>query len=162
MDTLIWTSLDGINWERVPDPDGTLSFAHISKPIAWEGGLAAIGNKCIGGEACDVAWTSPDGLIWSYSQLPTLEPLTTFHGVVERNPGLILWGSGHIAGEDEIPVGYFWTSTDGDTWQTHTADAEVFTWGLPVSKFIWYNGYLVGVGGSGDPDRAPAVYVWSP
>lgn len=165
--TYAWTSLDAFSWEPVPDPDGALTSGLIFyNLVEWDGGLAAVGWACIEGDTCEVVWTSPDGLTWSYAQLPGVAAGMTIQGVVAGEPGLIVWGEGRAEEDGDgnptgVPVGYFWTSSDGVTWQRHTADAEVFGYGMPIWEFVWYEDVLIGVGSSPE-DRAPAIYRWNP
>lgn len=166
--TYMWTSLDGITWEPVPDPDGVLASSGIRRPIAWDGGFAAVGYACIEGETCEVVWTSPDGLTWNYTRLPSLDEGMSIRDVSAGNPGLIVWGESNTTDQDENttdqdenPLGFFWTSSDGIAWQRHTADADVFGFAVPINEFIWYEDVLIGVGVSHE-DRAPAIYRWNP
>lgn len=142
--TYVSTSLNGIDWEPVPDPEGVLASGMMRDLVAWKGGLAAPGRVWSGAESPDVLWTSPDGLTWSHLRLPAPEEGASYGGVVAGGSGLIIWGDR-----------YFWTSNDGNTWERHTADPDVFREGVNINELIWHEGVLVGLG-------SPGIYLWNP
>lgn len=147
-ETYLWTSPDGLQWERVPDPDGVLQSGSFQEPIVWDGGFASLGTSCIGGQPCDVVWTSPDGLTWTTWPLSHLGNQAV--GLAAGRQGLITWGNS------------FWSSNDGTSWERHEPNANVFGSDyLPIRRMIWFEDVLVAVGMS-HIERAPAVYVWNP
>lgn len=152
--THVWTSLDGINWEPVSDPDGVITSGMIHNPIVWQSRLVAPGWVCLEGEACPAVWTSPDGLTWSHTPLPDAAGVNINGAIANEEVGLMIWGESNT-------VGYFWTSVDGTAWERHTADPDMFGSGLPISDFIWYKDVLVGVGTSVQ-DGTPTIYRWKP
>ena len=68
MQGVVWTSVDGLTWERVPrDGSGSLDRGEMKSVAVGESGLVAVGwIGWIGGPNSDAAvWTSVDGIDWS-------------------------------------------------------------------------------------------------
>jgi hypothetical protein len=108
---VVWTSVDGTTWTRVPDNDAVFVGAEVGGVIAGGPGLIAVGSL---NEA--VVWTSPDGIAWS--QVPHDEAVFGSAGMNSVTP----FGSGFVAvggtGTGKIRSGnaVAWTSADGMTW----------------------------------------------
>jgi hypothetical protein len=130
LDGAIWVSVDGIAWERVPDP--TVAFSGegdqiIHAVISTGSGLMAVGAA--GGDAA--VWVSPDGLAWS------LLPQDTdvfggnsnqwIHDVAVGGVGFVAvgvdWDDPESGG---VPRSAVWTSVDGLAWTRATHDSAVF------------------------------------
>ena len=105
----VWTSVDGIDWTRVPH---TPVFAAEGRNvITWDvttggPGLVAVGAEEGPGGIRAAVWTSPDGLKWS--RVPPDAPAFTdgaMDHIVAGGPGLVAWGSD------------IWVSDDGIIWK---------------------------------------------
>ena len=66
-DAAVWTSDDGVTWERVVAPAlGGSGAQHISALVLDLEGVVAVGyDTTAGGYRLPAVWTSPDGLIWA-------------------------------------------------------------------------------------------------
>jgi hypothetical protein len=160
-DAAIWTSADGITWERGPrDPDvfGGEGDQAMWSITPWDGGLVAAGYDTSGGD-CDAAiWTSADGVIWEW--VPHEE--NVFGGLLHQrilsiiawNNGLVAVGADQIGGDEDAVV---WISTDGITWEWAPHDEEVFGGDEDqiMTSVVAWNGGLVAAGydtSGGDQD----------
>jgi hypothetical protein len=68
MQGVIWTSIDGLTWTRVPpDESGSLDGGEMKSVVVGDTGLVAVGwIGWVGGPSSDAAiWTSDDGIVWS-------------------------------------------------------------------------------------------------
>ena len=94
-ETVVWTSVDGLTWSRVPHDDAVFGRPRpvpaMASVTAGGPGLVAVGQGRV--------WTSVDGLAWNYESLST-----GWSEVFSTDSGLVLIGSGA------------WTSVDGITW----------------------------------------------
>jgi hypothetical protein len=145
LDGAIWVSVDGLVWERVPDPTGAFSGDAdqiLHAVISTDSGLVAVGAS--GGDAA--VWVSQDGLAWSL--LP--QDAAVFggrsnqwiHDVVAGGVGLVAvgvdWDDPESGG---IPRGAVWTSPDGVTWArvAHDKTAEAGDDGAEVDgmDLLW-------------------------
>jgi hypothetical protein len=135
-DALVWTSVDGLTWLRVPDDlaafggnaDQTMNSVTVGGP-----GLVAVGweESAIGFDGA--VWTSVDGFTWS--RVP--DEGAVFGGagdqlmesVAAGGPGLVAVGWDGSGGELRSPtVGLdaaVWTSVDGLTWSRVPDDEAV-------------------------------------
>ncbi len=135
-DALVWTSVDGLTWLRVPDDepafggngDQTMNSVTVGGP-----GLVAVGweESATGFDA--LVWSSVDGLTWS--RVP--EGGAVFGGagdqlmesVAAGGPGLVAVGWDGSGGELRSPAvgldGAVWTSVDGLTWSRVSDDEAV-------------------------------------
>jgi len=121
----VWTSVDGITWDRAPIEPALLDA--IEAVASGETGLVVVG-----GHDHAWVWTSPDGLAWS----PVPHDETVFGGVgSQRMLDVVAAGPGYVAVGDEepdihSPMGGIraavWTSPDGLTWTRVPHDPEVF------------------------------------
>lgn len=173
----VWTSTDGLTWERVRHDENTFGGTRMQMmwAVTTDGSrLVAGGHDGLwsgsGGPGQPAAvWISPDGLTWT--RVSHQEQLTTgrggngdwavMHDVIAGGPGFV--GVGRIgwcsAGCDE--TGAAWTSVDGNTWQRSQVEQAV---GIPYTHMngvVEFAGMLVGVGRGFDPasGRGPAV-LW--
>ena len=127
----LWTSSDGITWQRLPDA-ATAPFgrASLGPVVAGPGGLVLFGwHQPVSSSAptTPAEWTSADGRTWTaQTQFATAFPdgvveglvaLTDGYAAVGRNTGL---GSGHAAGTA-------WFSGDGRTWTMATVPVSAAT-----------------------------------
>jgi hypothetical protein len=145
----IWTSVDGITWNRVPQDLGGLE---------WTGGVTAGGPGlvAVGGTLEDegnpsaVVWTSPDGLTWTRVPHDVTAGGQWMSDVVAGGPGLVAVGSDEP--DDNRRRAAVWTSPDGFTWTRVPHDPEVF--GGEAGDEQWmdavasHGSQLVAVGGS--------------
>jgi hypothetical protein len=60
----VWTSPDGLTWDRVPDGAG-FRFGTMEAIVAGGPGFVAVGSVVEGATARAAVWTSPDGLTWT-------------------------------------------------------------------------------------------------
>jgi hypothetical protein len=116
-DAVVWTSVDGITWSRVPHDDaifGGEGDQEMTSVTAGGPGLVAAGWD--GGTDSGARWTSVDGLTWS--RVP--HDLADFgDSVTVGGPGLVAVGQ---AGGDAA----VWNSADGVTWSRVLHDDAVF------------------------------------
>lgn len=69
----VWASLDGMNWERVPDEDSVLTGGGRKEiqDVVWTGSrFVAVGVDRAGGDADVAIWISSDGLSWQRTRQP--------------------------------------------------------------------------------------------
>ena len=104
---VVWSSPDGLSWERLPDQAGfadTAMFDVVPAP----GGLVAVGcsavMECLGG----LAWTSPDGREWSEPIPLDMLPMSA----AATSAGILALGSS----EPYEGVAGLSISDDGTTW----------------------------------------------
>ena len=115
---IIWTSVDGKTWQRVPDGP-VFSDANLGQVIAWKGELLAYGCAGCGMESGPTTgWSSSDGVTWTRFT-PTLPAGSEVVGIVTPSADA-LWGTGGPAmqsGDPNLPQQPpRLTSLDGRTW----------------------------------------------
>ncbi len=141
-DAVVWSSVDGITWSRIPHDEAVFDGARMHRVTVGGPGLAAVGSSGIGGENGDVldpgefdknfatdavVWTSVDGITWS--RIPHDEAVfggsgsQTMSKVIAAGPGLVAVGSD---GTDDDADAAVWTSVDGITWSRVPHDEAVF------------------------------------
>ncbi len=164
-DAAIWTSTDGITWERVPHDDfifGGFLYQGISSIVAWNDGLVAVGTDQIAGDEDAVVWISSDGVTWEWA--PHDEEV--FGGDEDQGMTSVAAWSGRL-----VAVGYdtsggdldavVWVSSDGITWERVPQDEDAFGGDgdqYMSSVAVWDSG-LVAVGyASSGQDRDAAVW----
>ena len=86
---VVWTSVDGTTWTRLPDNDAVFGGAEVGGVIAGGPGLIAVGSHTPGRRA--VVWTSPDGTTWS--RVPYDESVFGDAAMLSVTP----FGSGYVA-----------------------------------------------------------------
>jgi len=119
--SIVWTSRDGLTWERVPDSPG-FEWSAMDQVVAWRDGLLAFGCKIIPSEplTCgpDRVWTSDDGVSWVRAT-PALPEGSVRVGIVEPSSDG-LWGVGYGSGggfvDPDAPRPPRLTSLDGLAW----------------------------------------------
>jgi len=115
----VWTSVDGINWSRVPHDEtvfGTGGNPSMLGVTVGGPGLVAVGaDYHPSGLAETPVWTSPDGITWT--RVPDDE------AVRGSMTGVTAGGSGLVAVGAEAMV---WTSVDGITWSRVPNDDALF------------------------------------
>jgi len=110
-DVAVWTSADGLTWERVPH-DETI-FGGPGRQSLWAvtvggPGLVAIGYASSGGDVDAAVWTSADGLTWS--RMPGDESVfggpgdQLMLGVTVGGPGLVAVGTDGSSGAGYVAV----------------------------------------------------------
>jgi hypothetical protein len=149
----IWTSIDGITWNRAPQDPGVLGWpagVTVGGP-----GLVAVGVDHPDGNAA--VWTSPDGLNWA--RVPHDEAVLGGVGgqwmndVVAGGPGFVAVGADEPGFPREMGGwrAAVWTSPDGFTWTRVPHDPEVFGGGAgdeqSMQAVISVGSQLVAVGG---------------
>ena len=173
VDAAVWTSVDGMNWTRVPHDEtvfgGVVDYKHQSMASVTLGGpsLVAVGSeRTIGGDyEYDAAiWTSVDGVTWT--RMPDDKAVFGGDGsqwinaVVAGGPGLVAVGEEASGDEAHAAV---WTSVDGMSWTRVPHDEAVFGGSdVQVMNSVVAGGPgLVAVGGEGSGnDRNAAVWIF--
>ena len=164
-DAVVWTSVDGITWSRVPHDENVFGGAgsQVINDVTVGGpGLVAVGND--GGigpwdnnaDTNAAVWTSVDGITWS--RVPHDETVFGTGGnpsmlaVTVGGPGLVAVGADYLPSEAETPV---WTSPDGITWTRVPNDVGVFGGGAWIGSVTEGGPGLIAIGGmygSGNKD----------
>ncbi len=126
----VWTSVDGVNWARVPHDEavfGGPALQSMEAVTAGGPGLVAVGSDSSGADSDAAVWTSVNGLTWT--RVPHDE--TVFGGsedqvmkdVTAGGPGLIAVGFDQKGADQDAAV---WTSVDGLTWERTPHNEAVF------------------------------------
>ena len=96
-DAVVWTSPDGITWDRVPDDEALFSgdgYQTMFSVTAAGPGLVAVGVDARVGDRNTAVWASVDGITWS-----RVVP----HG--EADFGVVIVGGEMVVGETNVTVG---------------------------------------------------------
>jgi len=116
----VWTSSDGVTWDRVPHDPTIFGGAGELELTMWDvvadtSGLVAVGGERRSGATHPAVWTSPDGLSWNRVELDpaTADHAGRFGNVAVGGEGLIATGPGRFEGIGQVTV---WTSADGASW----------------------------------------------
>jgi hypothetical protein len=116
----VWTSIDGLNWDRVPDDPvfdvGVWSNGRrgeMTDVIAGGPGLIAVGRLHSAASREAVVWTSPDGVTWNRDADEAAFARGTIEAVTAGGPGFVAVGS-EVIGDQAVAA--VWTSTDGLSW----------------------------------------------
>jgi DNA-directed RNA polymerase specialized sigma24 family protein len=156
----IWTSVDGLNWSRVPytrnvfgDGKGWQGGVGASSVTAGGPGLVAVG----GPDSAAIVWISVAGIIWS--QLP---PDSDFIGpgdqsirsVLAGGPGLVAVGTENLRvprpgvdnGMTWVGIAVVWTSRDGITWSRVPHNESVFGGSPEMVDVVAHGSNLIAVG----------------
>ena len=109
---VVWTSVDGIEWDRVEDPAGSLGgpgFQQMSAITLSHGMFVAAGTETVGNETDGAVWTSLDVTTWT-RPLPTALETAAFteSGRGEGVRDLLVDGDRFVA------LGREWRSGDDD------------------------------------------------
>ncbi len=118
----VWTSVDGVEWSRVPHDPAVFGTPEIGSDIfdvaVGESGLVAVGGTPADGA---MSWISTDGLTWT--RMPSDPGL--FNGDEGMN-GVVNTGEGFVAVGQEADRAAAWYSADGVTWTQMNASDEAF------------------------------------
>ena len=121
----VWTSVDGLNWRRVPRDEAVFGGPDnqgMENVTAGGPGLVAVGED--ESDRGAAVWTSTDGVAWT--QVPYDEAVfgsSRMESVAAAGPGLVAVGSDSSGGD---PDGAVWTSADGLSWIRVPPDEAVF------------------------------------
>jgi hypothetical protein len=142
---VVWTSVDGLTWSRVPDDDAVFADSGLADVTAGGPGLVAVGGFGVSETPADegthpgvaAAWTSLDGLTWT--RVPHDDAVfggAEMHSVTVGGPGLVAVGTTQPEILDEALTDYeranlatdaaVWTSVDGLTWSRVPHDEAIF------------------------------------
>lgn len=139
-DAVVWTSVDGLSWSRLPHNEDVFGGAWTQEMLAVTvggPGLVAVGRDGAGSCWCNpilwsggqhpAVWTSPDGLSWSrvpHDDNDFAESSDRLLAVTAGGPGLVAVGYNDTG---PAPV---WTSIDGLSWTpvTHENPTEMRGW----------------------------------
>jgi hypothetical protein len=119
-DAAVWTSADGLGWNRVPHDEATFGGVGdqwVSDVVAGDLGVIAVGSDMEAGYGHAAVWRSADGVAWS--RIPYDAELVAgweerMWGVVVGGPGLV--AVGHVWQGMEQYRAAVWTSADGVVW----------------------------------------------
>ncbi len=118
----VWTSVDGVEWSRVPHDPAVFGTPEIGSEIfdvaVGESGLVAVGGTPADGA---MAWISTDGLTW----IPMPSDPGLFNGDEGMN-AVVNAGEGFVAVGQEADRAAAWYSADGVTWTQMNASDEAF------------------------------------
>jgi hypothetical protein len=155
---VVWTSVDGLTWSRVPHDAEIFGGARVQSVTVGGPGLVAVGSvRFTSGEIAAV-WTSADGRIWSrvpYARkvfgdglgYATVDMLSVAAG----GPGLVAVGGPNGAA-------FVWTSVDGITWSRLPPDVDFIGPGDQSIRSIVAGGPgLVAVGTEGFRVPSPVL-----
>jgi hypothetical protein len=159
-DAVVWTSVDGVTWSRVPHNEAVFGDAEMRSVTAGGPGLVAVGDDWDGEDGHASVWTSVDGITWS--EVPHDEAVFGNAGmtsVTAGGPGLV------AAGSDAQDNAAVWTSVDGVTWSRVPHDEAVFgaqRKPVEMSSVIAGGPGLVAVGASSidNPNNTGDVALW--
>jgi hypothetical protein len=167
----VWTSSDGVNWDRVPRDEETFGGRLMQLMYALtygDTGLVAVGldgawwGAAGPGNPAGV-WTSSDGLVWSHVlDQEQLESGHSTEGIplggdwAQMNDVTVVDGSYVAVGRvgwcreacDE--TGAAWTSTDGTTWQRSEVERAVGIFAADMQSVTALGDVLIGVGRGGN------------
>jgi hypothetical protein len=157
---VVWTSVDGLTWSRVPHDDEIFGEAEVQSVTVGGPGLVAVGLAPFATRSVAAVWTSPDGLSWSRvaytrkafgSGLAVSGSLIEMSSVTAGGPGLVAVGGPESAA-------LVWTSVDGITWSQVPPDADFIGPGDQSIRSIVAGGPgLVAVGTEGFQVPSPSV-----
>ena len=125
VDAVVWTSVDGFTWSRVPHDEtvfGGEENQQINDVTVGGPGLVAVGYDgcCTWDNPVGVAavWTSVDGIVWS--RVPHDD--SVFGPSNEAMVSVTAGGPGLVAVGYSFGCRPVWTSVDGITWSRVTDD----------------------------------------
>ena len=147
----IWTSEDGVSWNRLPDDPAFGDTLFISAVAPGGPGLVAVGSH-LG------AWYSTDGSTWERASVPPVPP-EVYPGDDGETPQIYLTDVADLGGRlvstgwamlnDNSEVVVVWTSRDGRSWTDVPTPADVFPQGSSISQITAGPDGFVAVGGVG-------------
>jgi len=121
-ETAVWTSTDGLTWERVTGLEGQEIV--LDDVVNGPGGLVGVSarDSIYGGyeQTGPPIWISPDGTSWSRvtGNKEAFGDSATISGIAAGGPGYVAVGTdGHVVDATTwTPDAAIWTSADGLTW----------------------------------------------
>jgi hypothetical protein len=161
-DAAVWTSVDGLVWDRVPHDEEVFGSATLRQVAAGGRGLVAVGEDLQHGTVG--VWVSDNGLAWR--RAPVDKSVFAEAGVekvVAGGPGFV--AVGHTESQysrdeepDQEPDAVVWFSPDGMSWSRVPHVDSVFGGQGPefINDVIVGGPGLVAVGGS---DQSAAVWT---
>ncbi len=116
-DAAVWTSTDGVTWNRVEHDPSVFGHISLSEVTAFGSGVVAIGRDWVAEnlEGHTVVLLSDDGFSWR--RVPDDPALVgvAFSDVTVGGPGLVAIGFA-LAERNQPFEGTVWTSEDGTQW----------------------------------------------
>lgn len=115
----LWTSYDGLQWERQPDKGDVFAGGSVAGVTSLGSLVVAAGTVTTAEGAVAAIWTSGDGgYTWTRAGAGTpgfgIERTTQIFGIGPGGPGVVAvglgWDGNHI-------VAHAWSSADGRTWK---------------------------------------------
>jgi hypothetical protein len=166
-DAAVWLSRDGVDWNRVADPDlGGEGDQQINALLVGGPGLIAVGQETTVGDQNAAVWVSADGRAWERVEDPTgalQGPGSQQMSTVASVNGLIVAAGTDVV--DSTQDAAVWTSTDGTSWTREpptSSGMSTFTdYGRQgVRALVAFDGGFVALGreGRGGDDDAD---VWT-
>lgn len=156
-DAVVWTSLDGLAWSRVPHNEavfgGTANSTMLSVTVGGPG-LVAVGEASPDGNrdartssiGVAAVWTSPDGLTWT--RVPHDDSIFGGNGALSMESVTAGRNALVAVGRDTRGAG-IWHSPDGSTWRRIPEDAATSE-GAMLGVVATKTGYVtVGWAGGG-------------
>ena len=115
-----WTSVDGIDWQAVPDDPVAFANAEVRAITTFGDGFVAVGVVgAVQEPSGAVAWTSPDGLTWTRVDDPSFADGIAVAVVPAPFGGLVAVGS-----DLDRREAVAWTSPDGRRWTRAPREAS--------------------------------------
>ena len=109
----VWTSADGLDWQRVEAVDGTFDDGHILGLAAGNGALVAVGTSDEETRGSGRAWISRDGTTWTRSDaglatgipraVTVMGPEFTAVGLRSDDVGAMVWRTSDLATWFSVP-----------------------------------------------------------
>jgi len=134
---VVWTSVDGLTWSRVPADEGVFGGEGnqwVNAVTTAGSGLVAVGGDWSSESHAAAVWTSVDGISWS--RVPAdeaifggeqlmLDVTPTAAGIVAVGRAWAQSGGNHSDGSDDSAASV-WSSVDGITWSWIGYNEAVF------------------------------------
>jgi len=115
-----WTSMDGIDWQPVPDDPAAFANSEVRAITTFGQGFVAVGVVGTAQQAsAAVAWTSADGLRWTRVDDPSFAGGVAVAVVAAPFGGLVAVGS-----DLDRREAVAWTSPDGRRWTRAPSEAS--------------------------------------
>jgi hypothetical protein len=128
--TEMWRSSDGLEWQRVPDPDGAFADAVVTDVVSLDGLIVAVGARNAGEGSEDfiqpAVWRSTDGstfarisddLIEDWGDGSTEAGISAAAVAGGRVVAVGWHSNGTLQGAGDGSRGAVWVSDLGDTWR---------------------------------------------
>ena len=154
---VVWSSTDGLHWQRIPNTAGTFRGSEIEAVAARGSTIVAVGVSRLQDGAQQLtppyglAWTSTDGIHWQRSSDPSSAlGQTSPTGVVAGPDGFVAYGS-DLSGT--APAILY--SSDGVTWQRVADTAGLFSGDSVLSMAATGDGFAA-IGSGPRPGLRPS------